>query len=202
MGERAEDDKDVEDLVAVPRDVKPPGAPLLGHPLHVERCAHGVEQGHGELVGERDDNVVRPPVERDGVRGGDDTWEAHGEEEPGAEGAEARCGEGGGEERGDDEEAEGGDGGEVEEAGEGAAGEGVEDGGEEGGDDHEGDAGVVEAPEEEVEAPRVRGQKVGHRATHQARHWARQEDEPWPYWDDCTTGLAMAIVDQCRCGWG
>lgn len=166
--------------MAVSDEIELPRPPPLGNPAHVHASPRGVGDGHGQLQPQHDVGLPMLPVQPQGVHGGYDPREAHGEEEGGAEGAETGGAEGGGEQREDGEEAEGGDDGEVGDAGGGVAEEDVVDGRDEGGDDHERDAGVVEPPEEEVEAAGVAGEEVGDGADGEAAHGAEQEDKRRP----------------------
>lgn len=165
VGIGAGDDEEVEQLVAVPDEVEPPGEPPLGHTRGVHGNAERVERAHGGLAPRRRRRLPhRAAVERQLVRDGDDARRGQPGEERGTERAQPgglecrhqRCRHGGG--------AGAGDGGRVGVAEPGVAEEGVVDDGEEGGDDERGDAGVVEAEGDVVGALRVAQEEVARRA--------------------------------------
>lgn len=180
MRERAGDDERVEDLVAVAAQVEHAGAPPLRDAGEVERGAGEVGRRHGALVRQRHVPAGLVPVDGDGVGGGDDAGEAHGDEQQRAVGAVPRRAQPGRHERVHGGHPGGGDRRQVHHLPPRLALEDVVDGREEGDDDHDGDAGVVEADEEQVEAVRVARQEVARRAAQQAEHGAREEHEERP----------------------
>jgi hypothetical protein len=170
----AGDDEHMEQLVAVPREVEPPGHPPLGHPGGIHRHAGQVGRAHGHLVPRREHGLRAVPEHEHLVHDGHQARHAHAREQPRArppqlgplEDREQGDGHGGG--------AGGGDEAEVERLEEGVAQEGVVDERVEGGDDEPRDAGVVQAEEHVAGVLRVARQQVARAAHQQAEHGAAQ----------------------------
>ncbi|KAG6428465.1 hypothetical protein SASPL_112717 [Salvia splendens] len=174
--------KHMEDLVALPRQIEPPGPPPLGHPAQVKHGPDQIREGHDALVREYDIAVRVSPVDHSGMDGRDDAKQGHGDEEEDAEGAAFARGEGRVEEGDDGAGTKDGDPGEVDDLPVRGALEDVVHGGEVGGDDHDGDAHIVEVEELRVEAARVAAEEVAEAAAEEAEHGATQEHIERPAW--------------------
>lgn len=149
----AGDNEEMEQLMTMPNEIKPPRKPPLGHPGGIHNGAEPVERAHERLIPRRHHGLLPPPpIEHELVRDGDEPGRAHGGEERGAERAERRRLERRRQRRGGGGDAEQGDGDDVERAERRVAEEGVVDDRVEGGDDERRDAGVVEA-ERQVRRP-------------------------------------------------
>lgn len=69
--------KNMEDLVATPNNIKRTWFKPLRDPGNIESCANGIHKPHGDFIGKSYKNLVVGAEEDGGVGGRDDTGEPH-----------------------------------------------------------------------------------------------------------------------------
>ncbi|PON42725.1 hypothetical protein PanWU01x14_279590 [Parasponia andersonii] len=88
MCQSPHDHKNMEDLMAMPSQVKPTRSQSLWNPADIKSSPSQVEKGHGQLIGEDEVSPGVVPVDNNSMDGRDNAKEPHGGEEHGSEPAE------------------------------------------------------------------------------------------------------------------